>query len=61
VRLQKNTALDSNMADYEDALLAFNGKRHKADYIVTSNAADFINSPIPALSPQDFLQQFFSG
>jgi predicted nucleic acid-binding protein len=54
------TALDSDMTDYEDALLAYSAKRHKADRIITRNASDFINSPIPALSPQNFLEEFFS-
>ena len=53
-------ALDSEMDDYEDALIAFCGKRHKVDYIITRNENDFIKSPVPALSPQAFLEQFFS-
>jgi len=53
-------ALASDMADYEDALLAFGGKRIKSDYIVTRNEKDFAKSPVPALSPQSFLEQFFS-
>ncbi|MDR1247114.1 MAG: PIN domain-containing protein [Clostridiales Family XIII bacterium] len=48
-------ALVSDMPDYEDALLAFCGKRRKADYIVTRNEKDFRQSPVPALSPQAFL------
>lgn len=52
-------ALASNMTDYEDALLAFGGKRHRADYLVTRNGKDFLNSPVSALSPQAFLEQFF--
>ncbi|MDR3270351.1 MAG: PIN domain-containing protein [Peptococcaceae bacterium] len=54
-------ALASAMPDYEDALLAFGGKRHKAEYIITRNEKDFEQSPVPALSPQAFLEQFFSG
>ena len=53
------TALNSDMTDYEDALLAYSAKRHKADYIVTRNERDFANSPIPALSPQDFIEKYF--
>lgn len=52
-------ALASNMTDYEDALLAFGGKRHRADYLVTRNGKDFMNSPVSALSPQAFLELFF--
>ena len=50
------SALESDMQDYEDALLAFGGNRHKADYIVTRNEKDFINSPVPTLSPQSFME-----
>jgi predicted nucleic acid-binding protein len=50
-------ALASDMPDYEDALLAFCGKRRKADYIVTRNEKDFRQSPVPALSPQAFLSR----
>lgn len=50
-------ALESDMPDYEDALLAFCGKRLNADYIVTRNETDFAKSPIPALSPQVFVER----
>ena len=52
-------ALASDMSDYEDALLAFCGKRQKAQYIITRNEKDFAQSPVPALSPQAFLERFF--
>ena len=45
-------ALVSEMDDYEDALLAFCGKRRKADYIITRNDRDFKNSPIKAVTPE---------
>jgi predicted nucleic acid-binding protein len=54
-----NFAFDSEMEDYEDALIAYCGKRQKADYIVTRNETDFVKSPVPALSPQAFLEKFF--
>lgn len=53
-------ALTSDMTDYEDGLLACCAKRHKAEYIITRNENDFAKSPVPALSPQDFMQAFFS-
>ena len=53
-------ALASDMPDYEDALLAFCAKRQKAEYIITRNEKDFVQSPIPAISPQAFLERFFS-
>jgi len=53
-------ALVSNMTDFEDSVLCFAAKRLKADYIVTRNACDFTGSPVPALSPADFMNRFFS-
>ena len=51
-------ALASDMPDYEDALLACCAKRQHAAYIITRNEKDFKHSPIPALSPQAFLEGF---
>ena len=51
-------ALDSDMDDYEDALLAFTGKRQRVEYIITRNEKDFINSPVPALNPHNFIEKF---
>jgi len=53
-------ALASDMPDYEDGLLAYCAKRQKVEYVITRNEADFAQSPVPALSPQAFLKQFFS-
>jgi len=47
-----SAALESDMADYEDALLAFCAKRRKADCIVTRNEKDFTESPVPAITPE---------
>jgi len=52
-------ALESEISDYEDAFLAFCAKRIKAQYIITRNEKDFALSPVPALSPKAFLDQFF--
>ena len=54
-----NNALASDMLDYEDGLLACCAKRQKAEYIVTRNEKDFKESPVPAISPQTFLERFF--
>jgi len=54
------SALASNMLDYEDALLACCAKRQRAGYIITRNEKDFNLSPVQALSPQAFLEQFYS-
>ena len=50
-------ALTSNMNDFEDAIMSFAAKRIKADYIVTRNTADFINSPVAAITPADFISK----
>ena len=48
-------ALDSDMSDYEDGLLAYCAKRQKTDFIITRNKKDFVKSPVPAISPDEFL------
>lgn len=52
------SALNNEMTDYEDALLACCAKRQKAEYIITRNEKDFKLSSVPALSPQVFLEKF---
>jgi len=49
-------AFELPMSDYEDALLAYCGKRHKVDCIVTRNAKHFEGSPVKAISPEDLLK-----
>jgi len=48
-------ALESPMADYEDAVLALCARRHSAAVIVTRNVSDFANSPVEALTPAEFI------
>jgi predicted nucleic acid-binding protein len=48
-------ALETETDDFEDALVIQCANRIKADYIITRNTRHFINSPIPAISPKDFL------
>jgi len=50
------SALILFMPDFEDALIAAAAKREKADYIITRNEKDFANSPVPAITPEDFLK-----
>ena len=49
------SALTLFMTDFEDAVLAATAKREKMDFIITRNGTDFINSPVPAVSPVQFL------
>lgn len=47
----------SGWRDFEDALLSYSAKRHVIDYIITSNLKDFKSSPVPALSPEQFIKK----
>ena len=42
-------------ADYEDAVAAAAAKRARCAYIITRNKRDFTGSPVPALTPGEFL------
>ena len=48
-------ALDLPMKDYEDAILACDAFNNHVDYIVTRNKKDFESSPVPAITPEEFL------
>lgn len=52
-------ALELEMSDYEDALLASCAKRKRMDCIVTRNLKDFVKSPVKAISPDDFISVFY--
>ncbi len=43
--------------DYEDAIQSVCAARAGSDYIVTRNGKDFANSPVPAISPTNFLKR----
>ena len=48
----------SNMKDYEEALIAYSAKRAGTDFIVTRNKKDFVNSPVTAITPTEFVETF---
>jgi len=50
-------AFDLPMQDYEDALMAYCAKRHRADLIVTRNPKHFEGSPVKSISPEDVLKR----
>ena len=52
-------AFDLQMSDFEDALAAQCAKRARMDYIVTRNAKDFVHSPVPAITPGEFLAKHY--
>lgn len=41
--------------DFEDAIQAATAKRIRCNYIITRNIRDFKDSPVPALTPAEFL------
>ena len=51
-------AFTLGFTDLEDALQAIAAEVCTADCIVTRNQADFARSPVPALTPADFLVRF---
>ena len=53
-------ALTIGVSDFEDAILAATAKRERAEFIITRNERDFSRSPVPALSPTDFLVQWMA-
>jgi predicted nucleic acid-binding protein len=50
-------AAASTIADFEDAVVAFTAQREGADFIITRNAKDFTDFPVPALTPEEFLKK----
>lgn len=47
-----------DMKDYEDAVVVTCAQNANCDYIVTRNTPDFKNSPIPSVTPGEFLLMF---
>lgn len=52
-------ALNLKVDDFEDALVGTCAKRTESQFIITRNVKDFENSPVPAITPQDFIVKFF--
>ena len=50
-------ALRLPMSDVEDAFQAAAAMAWKADFIITRNLPDYQKSPVPAISPVDFLKR----
>jgi predicted nucleic acid-binding protein len=51
------SALNSNLADFEDAVQIFSTVAQSLDAIVTRDTQGFVSSPIPVLSVQELLLQ----
>jgi hypothetical protein len=48
-------AICLNFSDFEDAVIAATALREGVSYIITRNTSDFIGSPVPAITPTEFL------
>ena len=53
-------AANMKWQDFEDAVQSAAASRIHADYIITRNTKDFQDSPIPALTPEEYLANIFS-
>ncbi|MCF2149242.1 PIN domain-containing protein [Desmonostoc muscorum LEGE 12446] len=52
------SAFNSGLSDFEDAVQIFSAVAQGLDAIVTRDAQGFLSSPVSVLSVQDLLQQF---
>ena len=52
-------ALSLPMTDFEDAMQVAAAQAAGAEHIVTRDIGDFINSPIPAITPEQALRELF--
>ena len=50
-------ALSMDFKDFEDALQSACASRIKADYIITRNIRDFVNSKVTAIKPTELLER----
>lgn len=48
-------AINSDIPDFEDAVLVECAIRNKMDYIITDNLKDFSKSSVPAIDSNDFI------
>ena len=46
------------MKDFEDAVQASCAKKHFINLIITRNIKDFVNSPVKAITPEDFVNNY---
>lgn len=51
-----NALLDGAITDFEDGVQVECAKAIGAKYIVTRNTNDFLTSPVPAILPEDLIQ-----
>ena len=49
------SALDSNISDYEDAVIEQCALKENIDYIITSNISDFKKGKVNSITPSEYL------
>ena len=52
-------AANMKWPDFEDAVQTATASRINADYIITRNTKDFQNSPLPVITPEEYLANIF--
>ena len=51
-------AHQSDLPDLEDGIIAFSAQRNRMDVLVTRNLKHFAKSPVPAMSPTEFVRAY---
>ncbi|SHJ40215.1 Predicted nucleic acid-binding protein, contains PIN domain [Dethiosulfatibacter aminovorans DSM 17477] len=59
--LDVRQALYPGVTDFEDELICVCAKRARVDYIITRNKKDFTQSSVKALTPEEFLKEFYNS
>ena len=54
-----SNAADMKWRDFEDAVQSATASRIHADYIITRNTKDYRDSPIPAITPEEYFMNVF--
>ena len=49
-------ALKNKQSDFEDSIQSIASYNHGLDFIITRNVKDFKKSPVPALTPSEYLK-----
>jgi hypothetical protein len=49
---------EARRLEFEDAVVAVIAKKHRSDFIISRNIDDFAHSPVPVITPTDFLIEF---
>ena len=52
-------ALHSDFSDFEDGIQSYAATRNNCNLIISRNIKDYKHSPIQAISPAEFINQFF--